>query len=342
MSTATSTDPQTATPTRIVVSDLSKRFGSVHAVDGLSFVVEPGQVTGFLGPNGAGKTTTLRMALGLITPDSGSATYAGTLYSSLAHPSSQVGAVLETAFHPGRSGRSHLRVYCAAAGLPDERADAVLAQVGMTDAAKRKTGGYSLGMRQRLGLATALLGDPQVLILDEPANGLDPEGIQWLRNFLRHLAHDQGRTILVSSHLLAEVQQTVDRIVIIGGGKLVREGTIAELADPARASVHLRSPNAGTLHQELLDAGAQVETSSPEELTVRGMPIAAIGHLAFTSGVELHELRTATTDLEEIYFRLTAGQEEFKGASNAPDDAPGAAPIPAPAAPEVPSREVSS
>ncbi len=312
MSAPTQTYAPATTQTRIVVSDLSKRFGSVTAVDQLSFVVEPGQVTGFLGPNGAGKTTTLRMALGLITPDSGTATYGGTPYSALSQPASRVGAVLETAFHPGRSGRSHLRVYCAAAGLPDERADAVLAQVGMTDAAKRKTGGYSLGMRQRLGLATALLGDPEVLILDEPANGLDPEGIQWLRNFLQHLAHDQGRTILVSSHLLAEVQQTVDRIVIIAGGRLVREGTIAELADPAHASVHVRSPNAASLQEALVGAGATVETPQPEELTVRGLPIAAIGHLAYTSGAELHELRTASTDLEEIYFRLTAGQEEFK------------------------------
>ncbi len=312
MSAPTKTYAPATTQTRIVVSDLSKRFGSVTAVDQLSFVVEPGQVTGFLGPNGAGKTTTLRMALGLITPDSGTATYGGTPYSALSQPASRVGAVLETAFHPGRSGRSHLRVYCAAAGLPDERADAVLAQVGMTDAAKRKTGGYSLGMRQRLGLATALLGDPEVLILDEPANGLDPEGIQWLRNFLQHLAHDQGRTILVSSHLLAEVQQTVDRIVIIAGGRLVREGTIAELADPAHASVHVRSPNAASLQEALVGAGATVETPQPEELTVRGLPIAAIGHLAYTSGAELHELRTASTDLEEIYFRLTAGQEEFK------------------------------
>ncbi len=312
MSAPTKTYAPATTQTRIVVSDLSKRFGSVTAVDQLSFVVEPGQVTGFLGPNGAGKTTTLRMALGLITPDSGTATYDGTPYSALSQPASRVGAVLETAFHPGRSGRSHLRVYCAAAGLPDERADAVLAQVGMTDAAKRKTGGYSLGMRQRLGLATALLGDPEVLILDEPANGLDPEGIQWLRNFLQHLAHDQGRTILVSSHLLAEVQQTVDRIVIIAGGRLVREGTIAELADPAHASVHVRSPNAASLQEALVGAGATVETPQPDELTVRGVPIAAIGHLAYTSGAELHELRTASTDLEEIYFRLTAGQEEFK------------------------------
>lgn len=316
-------------PARIVVSELSKRFGSVQAVDRLSFVVEPGQVTGFLGPNGAGKTTTLRMVLDLITPDSGSATYSGVPYSALPKPSSLVGAVLETAFHPGRSGRNHLLVYCAAAGLSSERADAVLEQVGMTDAARRKTGGYSMGMRQRLGLAAALLGDPQVLILDEPANGLDPEGIQWLRNFLRHLAHDQGRTILVSSHLLAEVQQTVDRIVIIAAGRLVREGTIADLADPAQASVHVRSPSVEALRPALIEAGAHVEAPGPGELSVRGMPIAAIGHLAFTSGVELHELRSATTDLEEIYFRLTAGQEQFRGTSS-PDPS-----SPAPTAPEV-------
>ncbi|MGI8625515.1 MAG: ABC transporter ATP-binding protein [Geodermatophilaceae bacterium] len=321
MSTPTYTRSDENGPARIVVSDLSKSFGSVHAVDRLSFVVEPGQVTGFLGPNGAGKTTTLRMVLGLITPDSGSATYGGTPYAALSRPSTRVGAVLETAFHPGRSGLNHLRVYCAAAGFPDERAAAVLAQVGMKEAGKRKTGGYSMGMRQRLGLATALLGDPQVLILDEPANGLDPEGIQWLRNFLQHLAHEQGRTILVSSHLLAEVQQTVDRIVIIAGGRLVREGTIAELADPARASVHVRSPNAADMQQALVQAGAQVEALKPDELTVRGMPMSAIGHVAFSTGVELHELRTATTDLEEIYFRLTAGQEEFKAAP-APEVAP--------------------
>jgi len=338
VSQPTKTDNESVARTRIVVSDISKRFGDVHAVNNLSFVVEPGQVTGFLGPNGAGKTTTLRMSLALITPDSGSATYSGMPYSDLPQPSSRVGAVLETAFHPGRSGRSHLRVYCAAAGLSDERADAVLAQVGMTEAGKRKTGGYSLGMRQRLGLATALLGDPHVLILDEPANGLDPEGIQWLRNFLQHMAHEQGRTILVSSHLLAEVQQTVDRIVIIAGGKLVREGTIAELADPARASVHVRSPNAAALHQALVSQGGQVETPTPDELTVRGIPIAAIGHIAFTSGAELHELRTATTDLEEIYFRLTAGQEEFKGAPT------GAAANPGPAAnpPAVKTSDVAS
>ncbi len=189
-----------AKPIRVEVSGLNKSFGPVRAVSDLSFTVEPGSVTGFLGPNGAGKTTTLRMLLGLLNPDVGTATFDGIPYAALPDPVRVVGAVLETAFHPGRSGRNHLRVYCRAAGLPLSRADEVLVQVGLADAGRRRAGGYSLGMRQRLGLAGALLGDPAVLVLDEPANGLDPEGIQWLRGFLRHLAHDQGRTVLVSSH----------------------------------------------------------------------------------------------------------------------------------------------
>ena len=204
---------------RVEIRGLTKTFENVRAVSDLRFTVEPGTVTGFLGPNGAGKTTTLRMVLGLMRPDAGSATFNGVPYASLSQPLHTVGAVLETAFHPARSARNHLRVYCRAAGLPLQRADEVLAQVGLTDAGRRRAGGYSLGMRQRLGLANALLGDPAVLVLDEPANGLDPEGIQWLRGFLRHLAHEQGRTVLVSSHLLSEVEQTVDRVVIVGAGR---------------------------------------------------------------------------------------------------------------------------
>src|SRR4029453_12088060 len=193
----------------ITIQGLTKRFGPVTAVDDLSFEVDQGTVVGFLGPNGAGKTTTLRTLLGLVTPTAGSARMDGKPYRELADPIRQVGAVLEaSSFHPGRSARNHLRVVATAAGLPLDRADAVLDQVGLTTAAHRRVGGFSLGMRQRLGLATALLGDPQVLILDEPANGLDPEGIHWLRGFLRKLA-DQGRTVLVSSHVLAEVAQTV-------------------------------------------------------------------------------------------------------------------------------------
>ncbi len=207
---------------RIVVDQLSKVFGGkVRAVDRLSFTVEPGSVTGFLGPNGAGKTTTLRMVLGLVRPTSGNATISGVPYARLPQPLTQVGAALESSsFHPARTGRNHLRVLCTAAGLPLQRADEVLGLVGLGAAGKRKVRGYSLGMRQRLGLAAALIGDPRVLILDEPANGLDPDGIRWLRGFFRHLA-GEGRTILVSSHQLNEVQEVADRVVILNHGQLI-------------------------------------------------------------------------------------------------------------------------
>jgi ABC-2 type transport system ATP-binding protein len=300
-------------PIRVEVSGLSKSFGSVRAVDNLSFTVEPRSVTGFLGPNGAGKTTTLRMLLGLETPDGGKATFDGKRYAELAEPVRTVGAVLETAFHPARTGRNHLRVYCRAAGLPTSRADEVLALVGLTDAANRRAGGYSLGMRQRLALATALLGDPPVLVLDEPANGLDPEGIQWLRGFLQHLAHNEGRTILVSSHLLAEMEQTTDRVVIIGAGKLVREGSIAELragADGA-GSVLARSPEVHRLAELLRADGHPVQNEDGDSLTVTGIATADVGRYAFGAHIELHELRSQSTGLEDIYFRLTAGQEQY-------------------------------
>ncbi len=294
---------------RIVVAGLSKSFGSVKAVDDLSFTVEPGSVTGFLGPNGAGKTTTLRMILGLVVPDGGEATISGNRYAGLRQPIMQIGAVLDTAFHPGRSGRNHLRAYTAAAGLPDKRVDEVLDQVGLGTAGRRKAGGYSLGMRQRLGLATALLGDPRVLILDEPANGLDPEGITWLRGFLRHLARAEGRTILVSSHLLAEVAQTADRVVILAAGRLVREGTIQELAGADKVMV--RSPRAQALQQALAGHGLAVELTEPDCLFVSGSDTATVGRAAYAAGIELHELSTARSDLEEIYFRLTTGEEQF-------------------------------
>jgi ABC-2 type transport system ATP-binding protein len=225
--------------------------------------------------------------------------------------------VLETAFHPARSGRNHLRVFCRAAGLPVERADEVLAQVGLSDAGGRKAGSYSLGMRQRLALATALLGDPGVLVLDEPANGLDPEGIQWLRGFIRHLAHEQGRTVLVSSHLLSEVEQTVDRVVIVGAGRLVREGSMADLRAGAAGSgtVLVRSPEAARLADVLRGEGAGVALDGDGALSVTGRTAAQIGARAFAEGVELHELRPHTSGLEEIYFQLTAGQEQFSAPS---------------------------
>jgi ABC-2 type transport system ATP-binding protein len=269
-------------------------------------------VTGFLGPNGAGKTTTLRMVLGLMNPDAGTATFDGVPYVSLPAPLRTVGAVLETAFHPARTGRNHLRVYCRAAGFPMSRADEVLVQVGLAEAGNRRAGGYSLGMRQRLALATALLGDPAVLVLDEPANGLDPEGIQWLRGFLRHLAHDQGRTILVSSHLLSEVEQTVDRVVIVGAGRLVREGSMEQLRSGAdgAGTVLVRSPDLGRL-AEVLTAGGSSISQSDGALTVTGSTPAEVGHRAFAAGIELHELRPHTSGLEEIYFQLTSGTEQF-------------------------------
>jgi ABC-2 type transport system ATP-binding protein len=291
---------------------LTKRYGDRLAVDQLTFAVKPGQVTGFLGPNGAGKTTTLRAVLGLLIPDAGTATFGGTPYAALPAPLRTVGAVLETAFHPARSGRNHLRVYCRAAGFPLSRADEVLVQVGLAEVGNRRAGGYSLGMRQRLALATALLGDPSVLVLDEPANGLDPEGIQWLRGFLRHLAHEQGRTILVSSHLLSEVEQTVDRVVIVGAGRLVREGTMEQLRSGAdgAGTVLVRGPEMARL-AEVLSANGTHVSQADGGLTVTGATPAEIGHRAFAAGIELHELRSHTSGLEEIYFQLTSGQEQF-------------------------------
>jgi ABC-2 type transport system ATP-binding protein len=263
-------------------------------------------VTGFLGPNGAGKTTTLRMLLGLITPTAGTATIGGYRYAELPRPLETVGAALEaSSFHEGRTGRNHLRVMCAAAGLPAERADQVLEQVGMSAAANRKVRGYSLGMRQRLGLAATLLGDPRVLILDEPANGLDPEGIRWLRGFLRGLA-DEGRTILVSSHLLAEVEQTVDDVVIIAAGRSVRQGKVSDLRNEQMVSVRVRTPQV----EELVAAlnGAPVRHIADGVIYVDHVDAPTVGRAAFTAGVELHELVAEHSDLEAVFLELTSGK----------------------------------
>ncbi|MDQ1719882.1 MAG: type transport system ATP-binding protein [Pseudonocardiales bacterium] len=291
---------------RIVIDNLTKVFGRQRAVDSLSFTVEPGSVTGFLGPNGAGKTTTLRMLLGLIAATSGTATINGLAYHSLARPLQTVGAALEaSSFHPAHTGLQHLRIYCAAAGLPARRADEVLDLVGLTAAAKKKTKGYSMGMRQRLGLAGTLLGDPKVLILDEPANGLDPEGIRWLRGFFRHLA-GEGRTVLVSSHQLAEVQEVADRAVILNQGKLVRAGTMDELSAGTSTAV-VRGPNLAPLQLALADAGLSGTTEADGSLRVRADGLTQIGHLAFVHGVELHELKLEEFDLEQLFFTLTEG-----------------------------------
>lgn len=295
----------------VSVAGLTKHFGPVTAVDDLSFTVAPGRVTGFLGPNGAGKTTTLRMILGLATPDTGTVTIGGIRYRDRPRPAHHVGAALETAsFHPGRSARDHLRVYAPEVGVPDSRCDEVLSLVGLTDAADRRVAGFSLGMRQRLALATTLLGDPQVLLLDEPANGLDPEGIVWLRQFLRYLA-DQGRTVLVSSHVLAEVQQTVDDVVIIARGRLVRESSLAELESQARPAVRVVCPDADGLTRLVEEARWSATTvfEGPGVAVIRDHLPAEIGAAAFARGLELHELSPAGTSLEALFLELTSPVE---------------------------------
>jgi ABC-2 type transport system ATP-binding protein len=294
------------------VESLTKRFGRrspVTAVADLSFEVRPGRVTGFLGPNGSGKTTTLRCLLGLVAPSSGRTLIGGQPYAALPDPTRVVGAALEASgFHPGRTGRNHLRVLAAANRVPDARVDSVLELVGLTDAARRRVVEYSLGMRQRLALAAALLPDPAALILDEPANGLDPEGIAWLRGFLRAQAAD-GRTVLVSSHVLSEVQQTVDDVVIITQGHLVHAGPLDEIGTAGAVRVIVRSPEATRLAAAIAaaHASAAVETDSDGALLVTGLSTAQVGQLAFAQGCELHELATTSDGLEQVFLELTGG-----------------------------------
>jgi len=292
----------------ITVHDLTKRFGAVSAVDGLGFTVEPGGVTGFLGPNGSGKTTTLRMILGLVTPTSGEARINGVPYAELDTPGRTVGAVLEAqGFHPARSGRAHLRVAAAALGVPDRRVDEVLGLVGLADAAGRTVGGWSLGMKQRLALAAALLGDPRVLVLDEPANGLDPEGIAWLREFLRGFAR-QGRTVLVSSHLLAEVEQGVDHLVVIDDGRCVYQGGLEQLRGAGRARVLVRCPDPVRLARALAAAGVvEIDTLPDGRLGVGGVDAARVGDVALAAGVAVHGLVEERVDLEQVFLQLVSG-----------------------------------
>jgi ABC-2 type transport system ATP-binding protein len=292
----------------ITIDGLTKRFGEVVAVDDLSFEVDQGTVVGFLGPNGAGKTTTLRMLLGLVTPTSGTAKIDGRPYRELADPVRHVGAVLEaSSFHPGRSARNHLRVVATAAGLPLARADQVLAQVGLVGAARRRVGGFSLGMRQRLGLATALLGDPAVLILDEPANGLDPEGVHWLRGLLRQLA-DQGRTVLVSSHVLAEVAQTVDQVVIIAAGRLVTQSTLAALTARTDQLVRVRTPQTDALRSLLTAQGIQAHSEGADQLLAVGTTTEVVGKAAAAAGIVLYEMGVERSNLEDVFLQLTTRQ----------------------------------
>jgi ABC-2 type transport system ATP-binding protein len=285
---------------------LTKRFGDVAAVTELSFALEAGTITGFLGPNGAGKTTTLRMLLGLAAPTSGRALVFGRAYSELARPALRIGAVLEaTDFHPGRSGRDHLRMLGRSVDVPDSRADEVLRLVELDTAARRRVKGYSLGMRQRLGLAAALLGDPELLVLDEPANGLDPEGVRWLRDFLRRLA-SEGRTVLVSSHVLAEVAQTVDQVLIISRGRLVVESSLTELTARAGGAVRVRSGDPQRLAAALRSKDLQVTTGTDDALLINGASSEQVGELAFAAGVPVHELVADSGSLEEIFLQLTS------------------------------------
>ena len=285
---------------------LTKRFGEVRAVTDLSFALEAGTITGFLGPNGAGKTTTLRMILGLVAPTNGQALVFDHPYAQLPQAALRIGAVLEaTDFHPGRTGRDHLRMLGQAVDIPDSRADEMLRLVELDAVARRRVKGYSLGMRQRLGLAAALLGDPELLVLDEPANGLDPEGVRWLRDFVHSLAAE-GRTVLISSHVLAEVAQTVDRVLIINHGRLVLSSPLAELTARAGGAVRVRSSDPQRLTKALREEALHVTTGTDHALLVGGASSEQVGEIAFAAGVPVHELVNDRELLEDIFLELTS------------------------------------
>ena len=315
----------------IEAQGLTKRFGSTVAVDNLGFEVHPGSVTGFLGPNGAGKSTTIRLMLGL-DRGHGTTTFDGKRFRDLDHPMQQIGALLDAkAFHPTRTARNHLRVLAAASGISTTRADEVLEFVGLESVAGKKPKEFSLGMGQRLGLAGALLGEPHTLILDEPANGLDPAGIQWLRQFLKDYA-SQGRTVFVSSHLLAEMALMADQLVVIGRGKLITSGPVEGFVSSASGTaVHVRGPDLASLREALERAGATV-TDLPEGdgLAVVGLAQEQVGDLAYDGRVRLHELMTKTASLEEAFLEATAGSEEFHLDFHASTESgpPGSAPPP--------------
>ncbi len=311
-------------PAAIEIHGLTKRFGRFTAVDDLSFSVRTGRVTGFLGPNGAGKTTTLRMLLGLVAISDGTATIGGTRYHDLRHPVHHVGAVLEaTSFHPSRRARDHLRMVAIAAKLPPSRADEVLDLVGLTDVARKRVGKFSLGMRQRLELATALLGDPEVLILDEPANGLDPQGIQWLRLFLRHEA-STGRAVLVSSHLLSEMEETVDDVVIVSQGKLVLQTTLADLAARAGkgSGMEVVGPEADRLLSVLAAAQVTGRRTAADTVVIDGATPEWLGPLLAQHQIVVYGLGRVGSGLEDVFLSLTASFNTTDPGNAAP--APGA------------------
>src|SRR6266851_4893721 len=299
----------------IEVSGLRKRFGATVALDGLSFTVAPGSVTGFVGPNGAGKTTTMRVILGLDAADEGEALIGGRPYRSLRNPLRQIGSLLDAAaLHPSRTGRNHLLWLAHSQGLPSRRADEVLELVGLQPVARRRAGGYSLGMQQRLGIAAALIGDPPVLMLDEPFNGMDPEGIVWMRGFLRALA-EEGRAVLVSSHLMSELQDTASHLVVIGRGRLVADKSVAELlatASDGRVTLHTSARSEAMT--ALANAGATVAAPDRDTLTVSGLPAKRIVELLTASGVPFSEVTAHRASLEEAYMELTRDAVEYRAA----------------------------
>jgi ABC-2 type transport system ATP-binding protein len=300
----------------IEVTGLRKRFGQTVALDGLSFTVTPGQVTGFVGPNGAGKSTTLRVILGLDTPEAGHALIGGRPYRSLRHPLCHVGALLDAAaLQPGRSARNHLLWLAHSQGLGARRVEAVLAQAGLQSAARRKAGGYSLGMAQRLGIAAAMLGDPPVLLLDEPFNGLDPEGIVWMRGFLRSLAA-QGRAVLVSSHLMSELEGTAGHLVVIGRGQVIADASVADLLAAASGDrVRLRTTARSAAMTVLAGAGATVAASDRDTLTVSGLAAERVVALLGGRGVAFSEVSAHRATLEEAYMELTRDAVQFRAAA---------------------------
>ncbi len=305
----------------IQIRGLTKRYGDVLAVDDLSFDVEPGKVTGFLGPNGAGKSTTMRMMLGLDRPSSGTALVNGRPFSSLSQPLGEVGALLDPdSVHPGRTGRNHLRVAARANGIPERRVAEVIEQVGLDSAARRRIKGYSLGMRQRLGIAAALLGDPRVLLFDEPINGLDLDGVRWIRGLLRQLA-DEGRTVLVSSHLMSEVQQTADRLIVIGRGRLIADATTQDIVRGlGQLHVRVRSSRADQLLAQLRERGLTVERVAPQELQVQDATAERVGSLAHALHIPLHHLSEVEQSLEHAYLELTGDSVEHHGRLAEPAD----------------------
>jgi ABC-2 type transport system ATP-binding protein len=317
----------------IEVRGLSKRYGEKVAVNDLSFDVVPGKVTGFLGPNGAGKTTTMRLMLGLDYPNAGTVTIDGKPYASLANPMREVGALLDAkAVHGGRSAYNHLLCLAQTNNLPRRRVGEVLEMVGLTDVARKRTKGFSLGMGQRLGIAATLLGDPKVLMFDEPVNGLDPEGILWIRNFMKGLAAD-GRTVFVSSHLMSEMEHTADHLIVIGRGQLLADCTMDEfIARSSGQTVRVATPQPDLLVKAVAEAGGSAVNSADGRLIVSGLVAAQVGDIAFEHGVRLHELTVVRASLEAAFMELTADSVEYRGGA---ENAQGQPPAPA----QQPARE---